>query len=565
VLALTGLASVMVGLDAFVVTTALPTIQVHLHASAQALEWTVNAYTLSFAVLLMTGAALGDRFGRRRMFSLGIGLFAAASASCALSPDMAALIASRAVQGGGAALVMPLAMALLTAAFAPADRPKALGTFGGITALAVVLGPLLGGAVVRGISWPWVFWINVPIAAILLGLIRGRIGEGFGPRARIDGPGVLLVTGGAFGIVWALVRGNAAGWGSAEVIASLAAGVLLAGGFVAWELRAAAPMMPMRLFRSRQFSAGIAAVFFQWASAFGTIYFLTQFLQDGLGNDPLGAGLRLIPWGVAPVLIARSVGRLVGRFGERPFILAGMTLIAAGNAAMALIADSRLAYWKLAAVLVCTGIGVALTIVAAQSAALTAIAPADIGKASGTFNTMRQLGGTFGVAVLAAVFASAGSYASTRTFVAGFAAAMGAAAGLAAAGALAGLVMPRRAALAAAQADRAGVIKEAHDPDRPSSSLMKLNISSSDAEPSLSITLVSGGAPFPVAASRWSHFARKAFIRTASLVLVRLSGFALDRTASSLSSSFSSESPDACVSAPRISCRIYSAADSGVG
>jgi MFS family permease len=271
VLAITAAASLMVVLDALVVSTALSTIRAELDASVQQLEWTVNAYTLSFAVLLMTAAAVGDRFGRRRMFCVGVGLFAAASAGCALSGDAGSLIAARAVQGAGAALVMPLALALLGAAFAPEDRPKALGVFAGVSGLGVSLGPLLGGAVVEGASWPWIFWINVPLGVVLIALAAGRIDESFGERAHPDLIGLALVSGAGLGLVWGLVRGNPAGWGSPEVVATLGIGALLTVAFVLWELRASAPMVPMRLFRSRRFSAGNAAIFFHWGSAFGAL------------------------------------------------------------------------------------------------------------------------------------------------------------------------------------------------------------------------------------------------------------------------------------------------------
>jgi MFS family permease len=257
----------MVVLDTLVVSTALTTIRVHLGASVEELGWTVNAYTLSFAVLLMPAAAAGDRLGRRRVFTAGLGLFAAASAACALATGAGWLIAARAVQGAGAAMVMPVALALLSVAFPAALRPRVLGTFTAVTGLAVPLGPLLGGAVVQGISWPWIFWLNVPAAAVVITLALARILESHGPAAVVDLPGLALVTGAASGIVWGLVRGNQAGWGSAEVVSALVAGALLTAGFAAWELRARAPMLPMRLFRSRAFSADNAAMFFRWASA----------------------------------------------------------------------------------------------------------------------------------------------------------------------------------------------------------------------------------------------------------------------------------------------------------
>jgi EmrB/QacA subfamily drug resistance transporter len=444
VLALTSAASLMVVLDALVVSTALTSIQADLGASIEQLEWTVNAYVLSFAVLLMTAAALGDRYGRRSVFAIGLALFAAASVACALAPDVGWLIAARAVQGAGAALLMPLALALLSAAFPPQLRPKALGIFAGVSGLAVALGPLVGGAVVEGISWPWIFWLNVPIALLLIPLSLTRIEESFGPDTGIDVPGLALVSGAALGIVWGLVRGNAAGWGSPEVMLALALGVLLALAFVIWELRAREPMLPMRLFRSRAFSAGNAAIFFHWGSALGAVFFMAQYLQAGLGYGPLEAGLGLMPWGATTFIVPQVVGRLINRFGERPFIAAGLALNALALLWIALIAEPDLAYWQIVAPLLLSGTGVAMSLPAAQSSVLTSVAPQDIGKASGTFSTLRQLGGAFGVAVLVAMFADAGSYASAQAFSDGFAVAIGAGAGLSLIGAAVGLALPRR-------------------------------------------------------------------------------------------------------------------------
>ena len=322
VLALTAVASLMVALDALVVTTALSAIRLDLHASIEELEWTVNAYALSFAVLLMSAAAIGDRFGRRRWFVAGIGLFTAASAACALAPGVGWLIVARAVQGAGAALVMPLALALLSAAFPPERRAAALGLFSGVTGLAVLGGPVVGGAITQGIAWEWIFWLNVPIGLVLAPLALRRMGESFGPPVRLDVPGLALVTGGALGLVWGLVRGNAAGWASAEVLGALGGGLALTAGFVAWERRAPEPMLPLGLFRARAFAAGNGAIFLTFASLFAAVFFLAQFLQSGLGHDALGAGLRLLPWTatlffVAPVAAekARRWNRLGGSIG----------------------------------------------------------------------------------------------------------------------------------------------------------------------------------------------------------------------------------------------------------
>jgi EmrB/QacA subfamily drug resistance transporter len=444
VLALTSVASLMVALDALVVSTALSTIRLHLRASLADLEWTVNAYVLSLAVLLMTGAALGDRFGRKRMFSLGMGLFVAGSAACAPAQSIVWLIAARAIQGAGAAVMMPLALALLSAAFAPEQRGSALGIFGAVTGLGVVLGPLVGGAVVQGISWPWIFWLNVPIGLITIALASRRIEESFGPNSALDLGGLLLVTGGAFGIVWALVRGNSVGWASAEVVTALATGICLLLAFVAWELRARQPMLPMHLFGSRPFSAGNGSIFALWGAALASVFFMAQFLQIGLHYGPFGAGLRLMPWGAAIFVAAPLAGSRIGRFGERPFIVGGSLLGASGMAWLAVIAKPHMAYWQMVAPLVISGLGMSMTIPSTQSAVMSHVMPDHIGKASGTFTTVRQLGGAFGVALAVAVFAGSGSYSSPQAFTDGFGPALGLAAGLALAAAIIGLLAPAR-------------------------------------------------------------------------------------------------------------------------
>jgi EmrB/QacA subfamily drug resistance transporter len=434
----------MVVLDALVVATALTAIKSDLGASITELEWTVNAYGLSFAVLLMTSAAVGDRWGRRRVFALGVSLFAVASLICAVAPGVEVLIAGRVLQGAGAAFVMPLALALLGAAFPPEARPKALGVFASVSGVAVPLGPLLGGAVVEGISWPWIFWINVPVGAALVYFALTRTEESHGPDPALDVPGLVLAGAGSFGVVWALVQGNAAGWTSVTVLGPLVAGLVAIGAFVAWQRRAAHPMLPLHLFRSRRFAAGNTVIFFHWASALGAVFFMAQYLQEGLGFGPLAAGLGLAPWGLTTAVVPQVAGRLVGRFGERPFIVAGLGLHGLAMLWIALVAGPEIGYWAIAAPLVLSGTGIAMCLPAAQSAVLTSVVPRFLGKASGAFSAMRQLGGAFGVAVLVAGFSLAGGYASRAEFSAGFAAAAVVSAVLAAVGALAGALIPRR-------------------------------------------------------------------------------------------------------------------------
>ena len=444
VLIVASIASLMVALDALVVTTALPTIRVDLGASIEQLEWTVNAYTLSFAVLLMTGAALGDRFGRRRWFVAGLGLFSLASAVCALAPNVGVLITARAIQGAGAALIMPLGMTLLSAAYSAEHRARALGIFSGITGLAVLAGPVIGGAITQGIAWQWIFWINVPIGLLTIPVVLARVGESYGPRGSLDIAGLALVTGAALGFVWALVRGNTAGWGSVEVIASLAVGALLAGGFVAWERRAAEPMLPTALFASRPFSSGNAAIFFLSSALYGAVFFMAQFLQTVQHHGPLDAGIRLLPWTATLFVVAPITGARISRVGERPFAVAGLLLQAVGMGWIALIASPDVAYWRLVAPLAIAGCGVSMAMPALQNAVVSSVAPGSIGKASGSFNMLRQLGGVFGIAALVAVFTGAGSYGSAQLFTDGFTAAIGVCAVLSALGALASAGLPVR-------------------------------------------------------------------------------------------------------------------------
>jgi EmrB/QacA subfamily drug resistance transporter len=442
VIVLTAIGSFMGALDTLVVSTAIPTIRVDLGASISQLEWTVNAYNLSFAVMLITAAAVGDRFGRRRLYAIGLVGFAAASAACAVSPDVGWLIAARAVQGVGAAFMMSLGLALLSAAFPAERRGTAIGLFSAVTGLAVASGPLVGGAVVNGLDWTWIFWLNVPIGLLAAPLVLARVKESFGPNTAFDFPGLGLVTAGALGIVWGLVRGNTAGWGSVEVVATLVGGALLVAAFVVWESRASEPMIPISFFRSRAFSAGNLAIFAVFGSLFAEVYFFSQLLQTGMGFDALGAGLRLMPWTGTFLLIGPIAGALSDRIGERPLMVTGLLIQAAGTGWIALIAGPDLAYSELVVPMVVAGVGISMAIPSAQNSVLGSVAEEAVGKAAGTNSLMRELGGVFGIAIAVAVFAGAGSYASPQAFTDGFVPAVGVAAALALVGAIAGSFLP---------------------------------------------------------------------------------------------------------------------------
>jgi EmrB/QacA subfamily drug resistance transporter len=450
VLGVSALASFMVALDTQVLTAALATLRADFGAPMEALQWTVNAFNLSFAVLLLTGAALGDRFGRRRLFATGIALFMASSIACALSTGILTLIAARAAQGASAALVMPLGMALLSTAFPREERARALGIFSGVVGIAVLAGPAIGGAITEGLGWQWIFWINLPIGLIAIIMVVTRLRESFGPTAALDIPGLALVAASAFALVWGLLRGNAAGWSSAEVLTALAAGLLLAAAFIAWEWRASAPMVPMRLFRSRAFSSGIVASFLLYGAMYAVLFLLPQFLQTALGYGPLGTGLRLLPWTATLFVTAPIAGAVVSKIGERPLVAIGLLMQAIGLGWIAMIMTPGVAYASMIVPLAVAGVGVSMAMPAVQNAVLGSVAVVEMGKASGVFNMGRFLGGMFGIASLVAVFSANGAASSPATFSAGFAAAMMVAAALSLLGALAGLWLPARRRVAAA-------------------------------------------------------------------------------------------------------------------
>ena len=441
-LAVSAVAIFMVSLDNLVVTNALTSIREDLGASIEALEWTVNAYTLAFAVFLLTGAALGDRFGRRRVFLIGLGLFTAASAAAALAPSTGALIAARAVQGLGAGIIAPLSLTLLSTAVGAERRGLALGIWSGVSGLGVALGPLVGGAVIEGISWQWIFWLNVPVGLVLAPLAARRLSESHGPSSRLDLPGLALASTGLLGVVFGIVRGNPAGWGSLEVVAPLVLGSALLAAFVAWELRAPAPMLPMRFFRSRAFAATNGVSFTMTFGIFGAIFLLAQFFQTVQGYSPLEAGLRTLPWTLMPMFVAPVAGILSDRVGSRPLMASGLFLQAAAVVWIALVSEPTVAYGLLVPAFVMGGTGMALVFAPAANAVLGAVRPVEAGQASGATNAIRELGGVLGVAVLAAVFTGAGGFESPQAFNDGLVPALWVGAAVLAAGGVTALFVP---------------------------------------------------------------------------------------------------------------------------
>lgn len=454
-LVITSVASFMAALDNLVVTTALPSIRESLGGELPELEWTVNAYTLTFAVLLMLGASLGDRFGRRRLFIVGLSIFTGASAAAALSPGINELIAFRAIQGVGAAIMMPLTLTLLTAAVPPARRGAALGLFSAVTGLAVACGPLVGGTLTEHLSWQWIFWLNVPIGLVLLPLARLRLAESHAPDSRLDIPGTLLVSGGLFGIVYGLVNANSDGWTDPTVLSALIAGGVLLGGFIHHGFRAKNPMLPMRLFRNRAFFGINTASLLMFFGMFGSIFLLSQYFQGVLGYSPTEAGLRMLPWTGMPMLVAPVAGLLADRFGGRPVVVTGLALQAAGLGLFALALAPDASYASQLPGLMVGGVGMALYFAPAASLVMSSVRPGEQGIASGANNALREVGGALGVAVLATAFSSQGGYDSPQTFTDGTVLAVWIGAAVVALAALVALMIPGRRSTLAQEAEQA--------------------------------------------------------------------------------------------------------------
>ncbi len=441
--AITTIALFMTALDNLVVVTALPAIQQDLGASLSELEWTVNAYTLTFAVLLLTGAALGDRFGRKRMFIVGLAIFTAASALAALSSDINVLIVARALQGLGAAIVTPLTLTILSGATPPEKRGAILGAWGGIAGLAVAIGPVVGGAIVDGIDWQWIFWLNVPIGLVALPLAWRQLNESRGPYGKLDLPGLVLSAVGLFCVVLGVVRSNTEGWGSAQVLGLVAIGIVLVGMFVWWEGRTSTPMLPLRFFQSRAFSAANGASVAMYFGMFGSIFLLTQFLQTVQGYTPLEAGVRMLAWTGVTMIVAPVAGAMSDRVGGGLLMALGLGLQAIALGWLAAIATPTVPFSHQVVPFILAGIGMGLFFAPVANVVLSAVRPEEEGQASGANNALREIGGVFGVAVLAAIFANQGGYGAPQTFVDGLKPAMWVGAVVVGIGAFLSLLIPK--------------------------------------------------------------------------------------------------------------------------
>ena len=442
-IAVTAVAYFMVTLDTLVVVTALPTIHRDLGGSVETLQWTINAYNMAFAAGIITAAALGDRWGRRRVYTAGLGIFTVASAACAVAPTTASLIAFRTVQGAGAAIIVPLGLTLLTSAFPAERRGAVVGIWGGIAGLGVAAGPLVGGAVTQGLSWHWIFWVNVPIGLVAMVAARIVLPETRGVRTRLDVPALVLVAAGVASLVWGLVQGPTAGWNSGRVLTALIGGVVILGAFVWWEARTAEPMIPLRLFRSVSFSGAVTTQFLMAASIYAAAFIMSDYFQFGRGDSPLATGLRFLPWTATPLIVAPIAGAAFDRLGARRLVVPGLLMQATGFAVIVHLATTDAGYGAYVLPFIVAGVGISMSLPCVPAAALNAAPEEFLGKAAGVVNTMQLFGATFGVAIATVVFNARGSLDSPTSVSDGFRPALAVAAGLSVLGAVSGLALRR--------------------------------------------------------------------------------------------------------------------------
>lgn len=454
-LALSSVGVFMAALDALVVTTALPVLRTSLQANLGDLEWTINAYILTFACLLLSVSALADRFGRRRAFAVGLIVFAGASAMAALAPNVGVLIAARALEGLGAAVIMPVSLTLISDAFPVEKRGAAIGMWGAVSGVAVAIGPVVGGAFVSGLNWHWIFWFNVPIGLIAGLLSLSQLKESYGPRQSLDLYGLVLASAGFFLLAWGLVQVSSVGWGNSRVILTLIAGAVVVAIFLVVESRRRYPMVRLHLFRNRAFNAASWVTFFMYAGLFGALFLMSQFLQTGLGDGPLTAGLELLAWTGVSMFIAPVVGPMADKYGNRMFMALGMALQAIGFGWVAMAAKPGVAFTAVIGGLLVAGVGIGIVFPTVANGVMISVGPDETGIASGTSATLRELGGVFGVALTATVFSSTGNYASRSIFITHFSSALGVCAVLSAIGAFVSLAYPSLHAMTQAPAPAA--------------------------------------------------------------------------------------------------------------
>lgn len=434
----------MVALDNLVVSTALHTLAVDLKADTQQLQWFVNAYVLSFACLLMTGAALGDRFGRRRVFVIGIALFTLSSIGCGLADTSAQLISFRVLQGIGGAAVMPLSLTLLSQAVPERLRGMALGVWSGVSGLAVAMGPVVGGAVVDGLDWRWIFWINVPVCVVAIPLVLFALKESSLPGVRLDLAGMLLAAGGLCAVVWGIVNGEADGWTSAKVLGAFAAGAVLLAAFVYWQSRTEQPMLPLSFYKVRAFTLTNVVSAAMYFGVFGSLFLLAQYLQIVPQRTPLEAGVRTLAWTLMPMFVAPVAGILSDKVGGGRLMALGLFLQGIGLGWINLVAGADTEYSALVGPMIVAGVGMGFVFAPTASVVLGSVHKEFAGKASGANNTVREIGGALGIAVLSTVFVAHGSTSGPQEFVDGLHPAVWVGVAVVFAGALAALGIPKK-------------------------------------------------------------------------------------------------------------------------
>lgn len=441
----------MVALDNLVVTNALASIRRDLGSSLENLQWVTNAYVLGFAGFLLTAAGLGDRFGRRKIFLIGITAFTIASLGCGLSDSTAALIVFRALQGVTAAAVLPISLTLLTVAVPPEKRGVAIGLWSAISSLAVAVAPLAGGAITTGLDWHWIFLVNVPIGIVALPLVWKVLAESRGGAATLDILGLLLAGTGVLSLVWAIVNGGEHGWTSPRVVTGFVAAAVLLVGFLFWERRSQAPMLPLSLYRIKAFSLANLVSLALFFGLFGPIFLIAQYLQVARGHSAFEAGLWTLPWAVMPMLIAPFSGKFAPRVGSGVLMAAGLFVSGVGLAWFAAVAGVGASDWEFVAPFVLAGAGMGLVFAPTAILVMTSVPPQQAGKASGANTTVRELGGALGIAVCTSIFAASGDYETPQGFTDGMVPGLWVGVVVLAIGALLALGIPRPQKAAAAQ------------------------------------------------------------------------------------------------------------------
>ena len=423
ILTLTSLGFFMSMMDSMIVTTASTAIRNDFDISVNTLQWALNAYNITIAAVLLVGVALGERLGRRKIYNWGLVIFTFGSVLCALSMNITFLVVARVIEGVGASVMTPMSMAILTNVLPTSERGKALGIWSGIGGLALIVGPSLGGLIVARLTWQWIFWINVPIGVIAIYLIRRLLPESKGAAKKIDILDALLIILALAGVIWTLSEMTSPDINLVPVITGIIS-IALVLWFVYRQKVESEPMVPMQFFKSITFTSGNLATFLLYASMYGVVFFLPQFLQVANHVNALQAGLEILPWTGTLVIVAPFAGSAVDYFGEKKIATLGLFLQGLGYFLITFVLQGPTNYWKMTVPLIIAGAGLSMAGPALQKAVLGAVNPQSVGKASGIYNVFRLLGGAVGTTVSVIVFYSYGNIANGPAFLIGFRAVM---------------------------------------------------------------------------------------------------------------------------------------------